>query len=187
MKKTALNFMLVASLFAAVACTETKKEDSAEVAEEQNEAAFDDTNREDDMEFAVAAANGGMMEVQMGELAQRNGSSATVKEFGKMMVEDHSKANEELKALAQQKNITLPTSMGEDKQKMYDDLAKKTGKDFDKAYADMMVKDHKEDVEMFREQGEDGNDPELKSWAAGKVSVLEMHLQKAQAMQDAVK
>jgi putative membrane protein len=186
MKKLAFNFLLAASLFAAVACNENKKEDSAEMAEEQNEEKFGD-RMEDDTEFAVAAASGGMMEVQMGELAQRNGSSAAVKEFGKMMVNDHGKANEELKALAQQKNITLPTSMGEDKQEMYDDLAKKTGKDFDKAYADMMVKDHKKDIDEFKEMAEDGKDPELKSWASGKVATLEMHLQKAEAMKDAVK
>ncbi len=183
--------MLAASLLGMAACNETKKEDSTEMAEEQNEAMTDNADMEneleDDMEFAVAAADGGMMEVQLGELAQRNGSSAAVKDFGKMMVTDHGKANDELKALAQQKNITLPTSMSSDKQKMYDDLAKKTGKDFDKAYADHMVKDHKKDIDEFKEEAQDGKMPELKSWASEKVPTLEMHLQKAQAMQDAVK
>ncbi|MPR36195.1 DUF4142 domain-containing protein [Salmonirosea aquatica] len=186
MKKIAFNVLLAASLFTAVACNETKKEDSTEVAEDQNEAKFDE-KMEDDTEFAVAAADGGMMEVQLGELAQKNGSAAAVKDFGKMMVEDHGKANDELKALAQQKNITLPASLSEDKQEMYDDLAKKTGQEFDKAYADHMVKDHKKDIDEFKEEAEDGKNADIKAWAAGKVPVLEMHLQKAQAMQDAVK
>ena len=185
MKKIAFNVLLAASLFTAVACNETRKEDSTETAEEQNEAGMDD-RMEDDAEFAVAAADGGMMEVQMGQLAQKNGQSAAIRDFGKMMVDDHGKANTELKNLAQQKNITLPTTMSNDKQKKYDDLAKKTGAEFDKAYADLMVKDHKEDIEEFKEQAEDGKDPDLKSWAASKVPALEMHLQKAQAMNDAV-
>jgi len=186
MKKIALNVLLAASLFTAVACNENKKEDSTEVAEDQNEAKFDE-RMEDDTEFAVAAADGGMLEVQLGELAQRNGMSSTVKDFGKMMVDDHSKANDELKSMAQAKNITLPTSLSSDKQDTYDDLAKKTGKEFDQAYADLMVKDHKKDIDEFKEEAEDGKNADLKSWAAGKVPTLEMHLQKAQAMQDAVK
>jgi putative membrane protein len=184
MKKTAFNFLLAASLFFVAAC-DSNRNDSAENAEEQNEEQLGEM-REDDAEFAVAAANGGMMEVQLGELAQKNGSSKAVKDFGKMMAEDHGKANEELKSLAQQLNIVLPSSMGEDKQEKYNELSTKTGKQFDEAYADLMVKDHKEDIDAFKEQAEDGRIPELKSWAAGKVPVLEMHLQKAQAMQKSV-
>ncbi len=181
MKKIAFNCMLAVMLCAAAACNTTN--DSTDTAEEQNEEQFGEA-REDDTEFAVAAANGGMMEVQMGELAQKNGSSQAVKDFGRMMVEDHGKANEELKSLAQQLNITLPTSMGEDKQEKYNELANKTGREFDQAYADLMVKDHKEDIEAFKEEAQEGRIPELKNWAAGKVPVLEMHLQKAQAMQN---
>ncbi|HEV7349349.1 DUF4142 domain-containing protein [Telluribacter sp.] len=184
MKKLAYNFMLAASLFAAVACN--TKEDSTETAEDQNEETLR-SSMEEDAEFAVAAADGGMFEVQMGELAQRSGTSPQVKEFGKMMVTDHGKANEELKKLAQQKNITLPTTLSQDKQDKYNNLAKKTGRDFDRAYADLMVSDHKEDIEEFRETAEDGKDAELKSWAASKVPALEMHLERAQAMQNAVK
>jgi putative membrane protein len=186
MKKIAFNVLLAASLFTAVACNENKNEDSTEMAEEQNEAKFDE-RMEDDTEFAVAAADGGMLEVQLGELAQKNGMSSVVKDFGKMMADEHGKANDELKSMAQAKNITLPTSLSSDNQDTYDDLAKKTGKEFDQAYADLMVKDHKKDIEEFKEKAEDGKNADLKAWAAGKVPTLEMHLQKAQAMQDAVK
>ncbi len=186
MKKQIINLMLAASLLTMVACNETKKEDSTEMAEEQNEDKFDD-KMEDDTEFAVEAADGGMLEVELGKLAQKNGMSSTVKDFGKMMETEHGKANDELKNMAQSNNITLPAMMSNDNQKTYDDLAAKTGKDFDKAYADLMVKDHKNDIDEFKEQAEDGKKADLKTWAAGKVSTLEMHLQKAQAMQDAVK
>ena len=186
MKRIAFNVLLAASLFTAVACNETKKDDSTEIADDQNEAKFDN-RMEDDTEFAVEAADGGLLEVELGKLAQKNGSSSVVKDFGKMMETEHSKANDELKNLAQAKNITLPTMMSDDHQKDYDDLAAKTGKDFDKAYADLMVKDHKDDIDDFKEQARDGKNPDLKAWAAEKVPTLEMHLQKAQAMQDAVK
>lgn len=186
MKRIALNVLLAASLFTAVACNETKKDDSTEVAEDQNEAKFND-RMEDDTEFAVAAADGGMLEVELGKLAQKNGMSTVVKDFGKMMETDHTKANDELKNLAQAKNITLPTMMSNDSQKTYDDLAAKTGKDFDKDYADHMVKDHKKDIDKFKEEAQDGKNADLKAWAAEKVPTLEMHLQKAEAMQDAVK
>lgn len=185
MKKIVLNVLVATSLFAAAACNDTKNNDSADVAEEQNEARMGDA-MEDDAEFAVDAADGGMFEVQLGELAQKNGSAAQVKQFGQMMASDHGKANEELKALAQQKNITLPTSLSSDKQRKYDELAKKTGADFDKAYMDLMVKDHKEDIEEFREMSQEGKDAELKTWATSKVPTLEMHLQRAQTIQKAV-
>ncbi|TDE12947.1 DUF4142 domain-containing protein [Dyadobacter psychrotolerans] len=187
MKRITLSALLIASMMTFSACNSEKKEDSKEVAEEQNEEKFEDTKVEDDTEFAVAAADGGMIEVKLGELAQTNGSSSAVKDFGKMMVKDHSKAGDELKALAQQKNITLPATLSDDKQKKYDDLAKKKGKEFDQAYASFMVDDHKEDIDEFQEAAKDGKDADIKSWAAGKVPTLQHHLEMAQAMKDAVK
>ncbi|GAB2773971.1 DUF4142 domain-containing protein [Rhabdobacter roseus] len=181
------NALLLACMFAAVSCNTSSDNDSKDAAEEQNEATFDDSNMEDDAEFAVAAADGGMMEVQLGELAQSKGSSQAVKDFGKMMADDHGKANTELKALAQQKNITLPTTLSDKSQKMYDDLSKKTGKDFDKDYMSHMVDDHKDDIDKFQKQADNGNDPDLKSWAANKVPTLKQHLEKAQSVRDAVK
>jgi len=187
MKRITLSALIIASMMTFSACNSNKTEDSKEVAEEQNEQKFDDPKAEDDTEFAVAAADGGMIEVKLGELAKTNASSASVKEFAEMMVKDHTKASDELKALAQQKNISLPMSLSDDKQKKYDDLAKKKGKEFDQAYASFMVDDHKEDIEEFQEAAKDSKDPDIKSWAAGKVPTLQHHLEMAQAMKDAVK
>lgn len=103
-----------------------------------------------------------------------------------MMVDDHGKANEELKTLAAQKNITLPTVLSEECQNTYNDLAAKTGKDFDDAYTDFMVKDHKKDIDNFKKQADKGNDADLKSWAAGKVATLEHHLDMAKRAEDVV-
>jgi putative membrane protein len=187
MKKITLSALFLASLIAFSSCDTKKTEDTKEVAEDQNEAKFDNTDLEDDTEFAVAAADGGMMEVKLGELAATKASSAAVKDFAKSMVKDHSKANDELKALAQQKNITLPAALSDDKQKKYDDLAKKSGKDFDKAYASFMVEDHKEDVSEFEEAARDAKDPDIKAWAAGKVPTLQHHLEMAKTVHDGLK
>jgi len=186
MKKIAFNLLLAASLFATAACDNNKTNDSTEQAEEMNEDKLSNSV-EDDAEFAVEAANGGMMGVKMGELAQMNGSSADVKEFGKLMVDDHGQANEELKSLAAQKNIMLPTTLGNDMQQKYDEMAKKTGKEFDKEYVDMMVKDHKKDIDAFKEEANEGKDVDMKAFAAKTLPTLEMHMQRIQAIQGSMK
>jgi putative membrane protein len=103
------------------------------------------------------------------------------------MATDHSKANEELKKMATQKNITVPTSMGAEKQKEFDKLNQKKGAEFDKAYSDMMVSDHEKDLKLFKKEAEEGSDKDLKTWAKGKVLVLEHHLMMAKSTCDAVK
>jgi putative membrane protein len=127
-----------------------------------------------------------MLEVQLGQLAVSKASSPSVKKFGQSMIDDHSKANEELKSLAAQKNITLPAALSDKNQKKYDELSGKTGPEFDKAYSKFMVDDHKEDIDEFKKEAEKGDDPDLKSWAAGKISVLEHHLMMAEAARDEV-
>lgn len=136
----------------------------------------------DAADFAVNAANGGMMEVQLGNYAQQNGVSKRVKDFGAMMVKDHTAANEELKGIAQAKNITLPASIGNDAQKEMDNMMKKKGADFDKAYLSMMLDDHKKDVKEFEKAAKDCKDPEIKSFAGKTLPVLLVHLDSAQAI-----
>ena len=185
MKRITLSALFIASMMTFSACNNNKAEDSKEVAEEQNEEKLDDTKLEDDSKFALAAADGGMVEVKLAQLAEANGSSKAVKDFAADMIKDHTKANDELKALAQQKNISLPMSLSDDKQKDYDDMAKKKGKDFDQAYAAYMVDDHQEDVSEFEKAAKDCKDADLKAWAAGKVPTLQHHLEMAKKMKDA--
>ena len=179
--------MMSAIMLAGLSCGSKEGQDSAEMAEEQNEETFEDSNTKDDAEFAVEAANGGLLEVQLGTLALTKASSPQVKTFAQMMVDQHTQANNELKSLAQQKNITLPTVMGDDHQRKYDNLRDKTGAEFDKEYMDLMVKDHKEDIDEFEDQAEEGKDPELKQWASSKLATLRQHLQEAERVQEAVK
>ena len=170
-----------------VSCTKSSNDDSKEVAEDQNEEKFDDASLEDDSEFAVSAADAGMMEVQLATLALSNGSSAKVKEYAQMMLDDHNKANDELKALAQKKNISLPAALSEKKQKKFNDMSEKKGEDFDKEYCDQMVKDHKDVVDMFEKARDNAKDPEIKAWASEKLPTLQHHLTMAEGMKKAEK
>lgn len=166
-----MSLILLAVAFTFAACeSKNKPEDTKEVAEDQNEAKFEDTEIEDDTQWAVAVADLGMLEVRLSKLALERSTTPAVKQFAQTMVDDHSKANDELTALAGQKNISLPTALSDKSQKKYNDLLEKTGKDFEDAYTDCMVKDHKDAVDKFKKQAEKGEDGELKSWAAGKVA-----------------
>jgi len=181
-KIISLSLFLLSSLLL-YTCNPKDSGDSKDLAEEQNEEKFDDKKAENDAEFVVDAADGGMLEVQLAELAVKTSASAEVKNYAKMILTDHNKANTELKTMAEKKNIILPIALSDDNQKKYDDLRDKTGEDFDKAYCKLMVDDHEKDIKEFKKQAEDGNDPELKSWASEKVATLEHHLVTAEEME----
>lgn len=138
-------------------------------------------------DFAVEAANGGMMEVQAGRMAQERAQSQRVKDFGAMMVQDHSKAGNELKGLAQSKGIILPDSVGADAKDHIDKMAKLSGKDFDKHYVDMMVDDHQKDVDKFERAANSLADTDLKTWAANTLPTLRAHLDSIKAIQASMK
>ena len=104
-----------------------------------------------------------------------------------MMVDEHTKANNELKSIAQQKNITLPTVMSNENQRKYDKLNEKTGAEFDKEYMDLMVKEHKDDIDDFEDQAQENENSELKSWASTKLPTLKQHLQEAERIQESLK
>jgi len=182
-----INSCLVAVFFAVASCnTRTDRDDSKDIAEESNEAKFDSYN-EQDTDFAVEAADGGLLEVQLGMLAQHNSLTPEVKQLGQMMVDDHTKANDELRNLATKKDISIPLRMSDENQKKYDDMAAKTGNDFDEAYTDFMVKDHKEDIDNFKKEFDKGKDDDLRTWASNKVPTLEHHLAQAEQTERIVK
>jgi len=132
-----------------------------------------------DQAFVKAAARGGLAEVELGKLAQQKASSNDVKQFGERMVADHSKANDELKSLAESKNITLPTTMSARDQALYDRLSKLSGEAFDRAYIRAMVRDHRKDVNEFRREARSGRDPDVKAFASKTEPTLEEHLKQA--------
>ncbi len=107
-----------------------------------------------DLAFAKDAARGGMAEIKLGKLAEYGGSSEVVKTFGTRMVAEHTKAGDKLKEAAALEHITLPTDLAARDQATYDRLSKLSGADFDRAYAQDMVKDHQQDSQAFQREGE---------------------------------
>ncbi|HEY4197214.1 MAG TPA: DUF4142 domain-containing protein [Mucilaginibacter sp.] len=141
----------------------------------------------DDAKFVTTAANDGMAEVNAGKMAQEKASSTRIKNFASMMVTDHTKAGDELAALAKTKNITLPTAPDADAQKAADDLSKKSGKDFDKAYVNAMLDGHKNAVKLFTDASQNCKDADLKAFATKTLPTLKMHLDSIQAIHDSMK
>ncbi len=135
-----------------------------------------------DKKFMMEAAMGGMKEVAMGRLAVERGMSEDVKKFGQQLVDDHTKANEELMQLAMAKGMTLPTTLDAKHQMMVDKMAKMSGAAFDKAFNQEMVKDHKKDVALFQSEANKGMDAELKAFASKTLPTLKAHLGHAQEM-----
>lgn len=156
------------------------KMDSAAAGDSTGKATIPVTVSKGDQDFAVNAANAGMTEVQAGQLAQTQGVAKDVKAYGAMMVKDHTAAADKLKTLAAQKNITLPTSVSTDMQKNLDDLKAKSGKDFDKAYIDMMVSDHKKVISAFEDESKNGSDADVRAFADSTLHTLRHHLDEAE-------
>ena len=137
-----------------------------------------------DHKFAMAAAMGGRVEVELGRLAAEKGASDEVRQFGRRMVDDHTKANEELTQLASSKGLTLPTAPDSKHQSEMQKLSALSGEKFDREYVKMMVKDHRQDVGEFQKEASRGADPDLKAFAARSLPTLQEHLQMIQRIND---
>jgi putative membrane protein len=140
-----------------------------------------------DSTFVTKAAQGGMAEVKLGELAKDHGSSDAVKKFGQRMVDDHTKANDDLKEIASKKGITLPSDVDAKDRATYDRLSKLNGAAFDRAYMADMVRDHRTDVSEFRKESQSGSDPDVKAFAGKYLPTLEEHLKLAETTDSEVK
>jgi len=138
------------------------------------------SSAKDSNKFATNAAQGGMAEVELGRLATQRAGDVSVREFGARMVADHSRANSELKSIAGQKGIQLPTELSSEQKSEMDKLSKMSGAEFDKEYMSAMLKDHEIDVKDFDTQAKEGNDPEIKAFAGKTLPTLQQHLQMAQ-------
>jgi putative membrane protein len=133
------------------------------------------TLSEKDKAFMKKAARGGMMEVDMGRLAEQKAQSEDVKSFGKRMVTDHGKANDELKSIAAQKNVQLPSKEPTEKWTS------------DKAYLNTMVHDHEKNLAEFKEEANSGSDPDVKKFAEDTAKVIQEHLDLAKETQSKLK
>ena len=181
--------------FASVSCGGGNTQDATKEAKDSNTAKIDSGSKDtmaqttpaipatvskDDAAFVVNTANAGMTEVQLGQLAEQKGMAKDVKDFGAMMEKDHTAAGDKLKALAASKNITLPAAISPESQTEMEDLQKKEGKDFDKAYIDKMVDGHKKVISMFENEVKNGSDADIKAFADATLHTLRGHLQEAE-------
>ncbi|TDB67497.1 DUF4142 domain-containing protein [Arundinibacter roseus] len=173
MKKVKLFAYLLVYLFAVSAC--------------DNDDNDDNLVGEMDRNFVIAAADGGMLEVRLGEMAQERGMSQSVKAFGQMMVDDHTKANNEIMSIASSKGINFPATLSTAKQQKVDSLMARQGMAFDSTFANMMINSHKETIALFQNQNGTGRDAELTNWAAGKLPALQQHLNGAMMLRDSIR
>ncbi len=134
------------------------------------------TMKVDDKKFAKEAALGGMTEVELGKLATEKGASDGVKQFGQKMVDDHTKANDQLKEVASKDKLEIPQSLDSKHQSRIDKLSKLSGPQFDKAYIKDQLKDHEQDVSEFQNEAQNGADPNVKQFAASTLPTLQEHL-----------
>jgi putative membrane protein len=162
-----------------------RQQDSS-TSQDNSDTTSTNTKSSADENFAKKAAEGGMAEVKLGQLAEEKGSSPAVKNFGRRMVQDHSKANNELKDVTSKENIPLPNEMDKSDQATYDRLSKLSGDAFDRAYARDMVKDHSKDVSEFQNEAKNGKDESIKNFAAQTLPTLQNHLDQARQMEQAV-
>ena len=133
-----------------------------------------------DTAFVKKAAQGGLAEVELGQLATQKASSEDVKKFGQRMVDDHSKANEQLKQVAQQQHIDIPTELNAKDKATKARLEKLSGERFDRAYMKDMVQDHRKDVSEFERASKTAKDPAVKSFVEQTLPTLREHLKEAQ-------
>ena len=135
-----------------------------------------------DVRFVMSASAAGQTEVLASRLAQTQAQSAKVKAFAETMIRDHGKANSELKTIAQKDGYTLSSTPTQEQQSNLDKLRSLHGKDFDSAFAAMMVKDHRDAVALFQAESTSGNDADLKSFATRTLTTLQHHLALANAL-----
>jgi putative membrane protein len=184
MKKYFFVAAIAVSTIAIQACN-NKAKDSKETADSLNMAKDTTSNAmntggiavtNDDANFATAAANGGMTEVALGKLALTKTANLAIKDFATMMVTDHGKANDELMAIAKKKNISLPAEPDSSSMKKKDELMKKMGTDFDKAYVSAMIDGHKKTLDLMNDEAKNGKDADLKDFAAKTAPIVKIHL-----------
>ena len=137
------------------------------------------TTKVDDKKFVKDAALGGMAEVELGKLATQKAASDEVKQFGQKMVDDHTKANDQLKQVAAKESISIPDALDSKHQSRINKMSKLSGPDFDKAYIKDQVKDHQQDVNEFKSEADNGSDPNIKQFASSTLPTLQEHLSMA--------
>jgi putative membrane protein len=179
--------IITVAMFSVLSCNDTTKaNDNKKVAEQSNEATTKTMNMEKDAQFLAEATVVNVEEIKLGQLAQKKSTTKDVKDLGKMMEDEHTKALSALTALASKKSITIPSSPITKVEQAYNDLSAKTKTDFDKSYSTMMVDGHKNAIALFEKAAVECNDAEIKQWASSMLPDLRTHLDMATTTQSKV-
>lgn len=163
-----------------VSCNDNhRSEDTKDVAREYNEARFDNNKQQRDAQFLVNAAEMNLEQIHLGQQAQQRGNAQHIKELGKMLEDAHTRSLNELRTLSQSKSMTIPSSPTNDSRDTYSDLNDKSGNDYDKAYANLMVNKHRDAISTYESAAEDRNDAEIKNWARSSLPIMRRHLDRS--------
>ena len=193
MKKLSNGILILSFIAMLPACNDEKKENVETTTKDSSAAVKTDTSvntppatsdqmvDQDTKDFVMKAASGGMMEVELGKIAQEKAHNKRVKDYADMLVADHTKANDDLKSIASSK-VTMPAAMMPDEQKHVDMMKNKSGADFDKSYINMMIEDHKKDIAEFKKASQNLKDAGVKGFATNALPVLQKHLDSANAI-----
>ncbi|MGC2198443.1 MAG: DUF4142 domain-containing protein [Terriglobales bacterium] len=135
-----------------------------------------------DQQFLEKAADGSLAEVELGKLAVQKASSQEVKDFGQRMIDEHGRANDQLKRIAANKDVELPQTPGGENKAMKDRLARLSGEQFDHAYMAVMLKHHRQDIAEFRHESKAARDTDVKNFATKTLPTLQRHLKQGESI-----
>lgn len=189
--KTSLCFLVL--MLAVTSCNNSNEKDTVEIADSINKSNIDSaiTHKSTTVdaasaEFMVKAANSAMTGADLAGLAQQKANSPAVKEFASLLLSDHSAETGQLKMLAVAKNVVLPEAPSDDKLKIKNDLSAKSGKDFDKAFIQQMIKDHDAGIELYEDAMKNVKDPDVTSFADKTLQKLREHLSRAKSIRESL-
>jgi len=174
--------VLITILFVgAFSCSNTKK--PTDIINNANSSNSDTIKMGKDAQFVVKVAGINLEEIKLGQLAQQKGTVQHVKDLGKMMEDEHTKAQSDLTILAAKESITIPITLDSNAQNDYKRLSDLSGSDFDKQYSDMMVNGHKGAIALFEAESANASDTAIKQMAVATLPTLHKHLDHAMMCQ----
>lgn len=186
MKTILLNTFTFALLLSVISL-KAQQADPVKKANEANEEKGNDKIVDEDVaEFLVKSADARMMDIKEGRLAKQKATKESIREYGQLMVTDQTKLLNELKKLASKRSITLPSDISDKKESGREDLAVKTGEDFDKKFIKMMIIDHERDIKLF-EKAIKFDDVEVSTFAKNYLPLIQSHLNKINQIKEVLK
>lgn len=186
LKCTAVGVLSLSALVM-TSCKGNAPEDTKEAAQEINDKNLDGRTAEKNAQYAVDAYSAGLMEIELSKYVKDKSANTDVKELAEKMIDAHTQANSELKQIADQKNIALAQALSEDQQDKFNKVIKKEGTDLDEAYAEKLVSDHKDAVDLFEKAAEKEEDLDFKNFFTKNREAIKHHLVMAEELETKIK